>query len=229
MAREIKNLKRLAYPFLVALLWSSSAANAVQLVNFDSLTGTPLEAADAFQSQGVVFESLFVIDVSASAFYLTGPGSVTVTLPNVASLNTGLSLIATARFVDPASGLPATTNHVEFDVFDTEVGTSGIVVTAFDIAGSVLFTENFITPPEQFFTVSVNVPGINRLVMVSDNDGNGVDNFRFNDVSGGPSVPVLQPVAMALITVLLFGCAVSAILPPRPARLSPPPWMESIE
>ena len=107
MAREIKNLQRPVYTFLVALLWSSSAANAVQLVNFDSLTGTPLEAADAFQSQGVVFESLFVFDVSALAFYLTVPGSVTATLPNVASLNTALSLIATARFVDPASGLPA--------------------------------------------------------------------------------------------------------------------------
>ena len=202
-------MKRIVDLVCAMALFLSSAAHAGQLIDFDNLVGLPAPAADNFQSQGVVFEDLGLADVSGVTYYSSGAGSSVVTLPNIGSLSTalGFSLAATVRFVDPGSGFPATTDFIEFDVFDTEVGTSGIVVTAYDVDDNVLHSQDYITPGATFFMVTLAIPEMHRLELESDPDGNGIDNFRFNDVLPLVSVPTTHPFA---VVVLAAGLVLSA-------------------
>ena len=107
-----------------------------------------------------------------------------------------------------ASGLPAATDFVEFDVFDTEVASTAIVVNAYDIEGNTVHSEVYVAPPSTVIQVTLSIPAIHRLVLESDEDGCSFDNLRFNDVvTPVVFLPTIQPLAMVLLAAGLVSSA----------------------
>ncbi len=169
---------------------TDSCDNTVQdnsvttVVTFDAIdaSGGPVEVGDVFQADGVLFENLWVRDISDDPFHLTGAGSGVSTLPTAAGLNDEPPsvLMATVRFVDPSTGLPAGTGSIEFDAFDTEVGTTLVTVSAFGMNGLLLYEETFVTPPAQRLHVVIPVSCVGRIELSTDTDGADLDNLQWN-------------------------------------------------
>ncbi len=191
---------------LVCVIWADSSTQA-EIITFDSLdtTSGPVSVTDQFVSDGVIFEDLFVQDVSSGPFFATGPGAGNFSSPNVGIINdeSPFSLTITATFIDPVTGLPGLTDQVEAVFFDSNVGTSLVKMTAFGPSGDVLGSIDVSTPPEQFATLGLSIVGINRVTLETDVDGTLFDNFVLGTVR-----PVPEPSSIVLFALGTVGLVI---------------------
>ena len=155
-----------------------------------------------FQSLGVIFQDLWVIDVSSDPFFTSGAGVGNFSSPNMGVINDEppFSLLVTATFLDPVSGLPGMVDQVQAVFSDVNVGTNLVKLTAFGFDGSVIDVVDVSTPAAQAQVVGFNHPGIHRLVLETDTDGSLFDDFTF-------STPTVVPEPSSLGIVVVGGLA----------------------
>jgi len=168
------------------LLFTWQVSTYAVTINFDSLdaSGGPIAVTNQYESQGVVFQNLYALDISSNAFAWEEHGASS---PNVGVMNDNppYNLTVTAIFV-------GITDSVEAMFFDTEVDSLLVEMTAYDILDNVLGTVIVNTPSEMVSTVGIYFPGTKKIIMETDSDGSGFDNFTFNDVPI-PTTPVYWP------------------------------------
>jgi hypothetical protein len=100
-------------------------------------------------------------------------------------------LSASVAFVDAATGCPATTEQIELDVFDTEIGSQLVKVTTYDLAGQQLGVLDLATPVATWMHVIVPGTGIHAMTIETDADGAGLDNLTFGSVAA-PAVSAVE-------------------------------------
>ena len=184
-----------------------STAVQAGIISFDSLDAAagPITVTNQFSAIGVIFEDLFIRDVSGVGFYETGPASGAHTPPNVGILNNEIpfNLLITATFVVPPSGMPGVTDQVEVVAFDTEVGSVLATMKAFDIDNNVIDSVTVLAPGANRATIGVSGSGIHRVTLETDVDGASFDNFTFGEITALP-----EPSSATMFAGILTGVAV---------------------
>jgi len=179
---------------IVCLIHLCSTGYAVT-IDFDDIdaTGGIVAITSQYQSQGVIFEDLYVYNPiayhpDATWYKPGGPWAVLYSPFNVGLIDDEdqLSLLITVTFKDPATGLPSVTDHVGALFFDSEVGTRLVKMTAYGLFGNVLDVIDVTTPAQTYAIVELNVPGIHRVTLETGSDGTAFDNLTFNDVQPIP-------------------------------------------
>jgi hypothetical protein len=162
---------------------------------------------DEYASLGVEFSSVdsgavAVTDATGQVGGISSPNSLVGTLDST-RFTTGGPIFAS--FVDPLTGLPATTTSV--GAFSIDVDISPVALTAFDLNGAVLETVFFavgangsvdfagISRTEGIASVSINDPGTDFLA---------IDNFIFEPVTRA-QIPVSPVLALVGIGLAGFG------------------------
>lgn len=190
----MKKLQFYSLFLLIFFLFYQTTAHAI-LIDFDDLeaSGGPTAITDQYQSLGVVFEDLFIVDESTNPFYTSGAGSSEVSLSNVGQINdeNPFSLSVTAIF-------NGTTDFIQATFFDSEIGTQLIKMIAYDILGNIIDIVDVVTPAQQFSIVGISAAGIHKVVMETDSDGAGIDNFTFNSTQ---EIPEPTPISLFILCI----------------------------
>jgi hypothetical protein len=141
---------------------------------------------------GISFsDAITVINVSVGdptfvSTFVNGGG----TLPNALALtphSPSQALAIEGNLSVPGTSIPAVTNMVQIDGYDSNVGTETGTLTAYDVNGVVVGSMTIMTGTSCHGLFTLSHTGIHRIRIATDSDGALFDNLRFN-----------APVAVAL-------------------------------
>jgi len=194
-----------------------SYASAQVIVNFDVYpNGTQVPSMEAITDQyaewSVVFTPFRVYNLSELE-----PGFAAVTSnysePNIGGLTWhGMDpynfINFTAWFKDNSTGNTLYTDFVSLKVGDSNIGTLGGNLTAYDENGTQIGNDVYMTSDQSFHTLTISRPtsDIAYVTFWTDSDGAGVDDFTFNTpvVPEFPSFLVLSIFMTTILMAVIF-------------------------
>jgi hypothetical protein len=180
------------FTVLTLALLACGVGQTTVLVNFDCLNTSagPVVVGSTYEAYGVRFEGLFAASSGLpTPHWCTAQGAIPISSPNVGPITLvppfGTTSIL-AVFIQPATGGAAVTDFVEWNMCDTEIGTTMVTVTLLNAYGLPLLVQSYTTPPQQTLQISHSIPGIAAVLMSTDRDGGSIDDFRFHAVTSAP-------------------------------------------
>ena len=191
---------------LTLLLSIPVFSSAATIISFDGLTqGTNID--NTYQSSGVLFSNFTAYSTTAGGEILfSGTGWVAASGCNeVWTDDCGI-----ITFVDPVNAsIPAVTDSVSWNTLGLENsggGISGFTVTAYNLLGQVVGTQNFVGGwgPITVGTQSINTAGIHELIITGRNNGGalGFDNLTFDGpIAATPEPAMLLPLGLGLLAL----------------------------
>ncbi|MCE9588991.1 MAG: hypothetical protein K8S99_00525 [Planctomycetes bacterium] len=174
------------------LLLATPGALRAAVIGFDGIdaTGGPVVITDLYRPQGAVFDYLAVQNIAAQTFYTTSPRIGLASQPNVAVLNdeAPLHLITTLTFVLPNTAIDGVVHGaVGAYLFDGNVGTLLVRMTAYNLYGQQLDLQEVQTPAAGFAYVQVTGHAIHTVTLEADTDGSTFDQLTFGQVIPEPT------------------------------------------
>jgi hypothetical protein len=154
------------------LCWQLPVYASLVTIDFDDLdtSSGPVEVINQYQYQGVIFNNLYVNDISSQP-----PGSYTYPNAGIIDNEAPYSLSVSAEFTN-------TVDFVQADFSDWDIGTQLIRITAYDQYDNVLDSVTVVTPSQRYATVGISESGIRTVIFETDSDGTIMDNLTFNTV-----------------------------------------------
>ena len=174
---------------VAAVLAIPSSGTAVPLevtIDFDDVTSSAFIAEDRYASAGVLFGSMaggpaFVYTDTAAGSVLDDPNGSAFSVPSMLCGSNPATVGVVARFVDPTTLDPATTDSVTVNVSSgpgPDLLSSNVALIAYDAGDNVIATDLGDTSL-QFDTLSVTASGIARVEMTAGSLLDCYDDFSF--------------------------------------------------
>ena len=128
------------------LCWQLPVYASLVTIDFDDLdtSSGPVEVINQYQDQGVIFNNLYVNDISSQP-----PGSYTYPNAGIIDNEAPYSLSVSAEFTN-------TVDFVQADFSDWDIGTQLIRITAYDQYDNVLDSVTVVTPSQRYATVGIS-------------------------------------------------------------------------
>lgn len=169
---------------------SSVTAVSSVTIDFDDITTSDFIAEDRYVSSGVLFRSMagglaFAYTDTVAPSVLVDPSGSAFSVPTMLCGDNPATVGVVARFVDPTTQDPTTTDSVTVNVSSgpgPDLLSSNVALIAYDADDNVIATDPGDTSL-QFDTLSVAVPGIAKVEMPAGSLLDCYDDFTFNSAA----------------------------------------------